>query len=97
MNDGDAVVQKVPVVQIWVDPDYPDAHRDPALRAWLDSLGGWAGLVRYSGHDGFVIFPPNMCADGQWHEKASNHPAEVTHSAADIVAHFGWGAMGLAP
>jgi hypothetical protein len=95
LYDDVGVGTKVPVVQIWVDPDYPDAHRDPALRDWLELHKGWAGLVRYSGHDGFVIFPPNMSADGEWHEKASNHPAEVRHTAADLVGTFGWGAMGL--
>jgi hypothetical protein len=86
---------KVPVVQIWVDPNYPDAHRDPALRDWLEGLDGWAGLVRYSGHDGFVIFPPKLAHDGQWHEMRSNHPAEVTHTAGDLVREFGWGALGI--
>src|SRR4051794_9187127 len=29
---------RLTVIQIWCDPDYPDAHRDPDLRAWLDEL-----------------------------------------------------------
>lgn len=93
VND-DGVEKTVPVVQIWVDPAYPDAHRDPALRAWLLRRGaeGWAGLVRYSAEDGFVIFPPNMMDDGQWHERGSNCAREV-HTAADIVGKFGWAAL----
>lgn len=86
---------KFRVVQVWVDPKHPDAHRDPALRDWLERRQGWAMLVRYSGHDGFVVFPPNLAADGQWHEVMSNHPAEVNHTAADLVRHFGWDALGL--
>lgn len=31
--------QAVPVVQVWIDPDYPDAHRDPRLRAYLARRG----------------------------------------------------------
>src|SRR3974390_97093 len=41
----------VQVVQIWIDPDCPDAHRDPALRRWLErrneqGLGQVAALIR---------------------------------------------------
>lgn len=89
LYDGEGVQTAVPVVQIWVDPDYPDAHRDPALRDWLERRTGWAGLVRYSSHEGFVIFPPNLTGDGGWHERKSNHPAEETHTAADLVKAFG--------
>lgn len=81
------------VVQIWVDPAHRDAHRDPALRDWLERQKGWAGLVRYSGTEGFVIFPPNMSKDGQWHEVASVHNG-ASHSAADLVQAFGWDALG---
>jgi len=61
------------VIQIWVDPAYPDAHRDPALRAYLERRGreGWAALIRYSNIDGFVLFPPAMMEDGQFHEHQS--------------------------
>jgi hypothetical protein len=40
---------KVEVVQIWVDPRRPDAHRDPALRAYLErrAAEGKAALVRF--------------------------------------------------
>ena len=50
------------VVQIWIDPKYPDAHRDPDLREWLLELGerGIVGLIRYNDKDATTIFPPNM-------------------------------------
>jgi hypothetical protein len=30
----------VEVIQVWIDPDYLDAHRDPALRAYLNASAG---------------------------------------------------------
>src|SRR3954470_3807379 len=54
--------QRVPVVQIWVDPKHRDAHRDPALRRWLERRGeqGIAALVRYTATEGFALWPPQM-------------------------------------
>jgi hypothetical protein len=90
--DGEGLKTVLPVVQIWVDPGFPDAHHDPALRAWLlrHSLAenGVAGLVRYSDEAGFVIFPPNISGDGEWHEMHSNLARE-THSVEDIVRALG--------
>jgi hypothetical protein len=62
---------KVEIVQVWVDPDFPDAHRDPALRAYLARRGeeGVAALIRYDSSRGFALFPPAMSSDGQWHEQ----------------------------
>ncbi len=60
----------VPVIQIWVDPHYPDAHRDPALRAYLErrSHEGFIGLVRYNSEDAFALIPPNRTANHEWVE-----------------------------
>jgi hypothetical protein len=65
--------QDIMAVQVWVDPKYPDAHRDPELRAFLLKEGeaGRVGLIRYDERKGFVLFPPNMVADGQWHEQGT--------------------------
>ena len=38
-EDETGKVQHIQVVQVWVDPGFPDAHRDPALRAWLNRRG----------------------------------------------------------
>lgn len=81
-DDDTGEITEVPVVQIWVDPDYPDAHRDPALRAWLDRRQAVA-LIRYSASDAFALFPPSRTKDHQWMEKGSNS-AGASHSAADI-------------
>jgi hypothetical protein len=59
----------IEVVQIWIDPKYPDAHKDPALRRYLDRRGqeGIAAIIRYSELRAFTLFPPSM-TDGTWRE-----------------------------
>jgi hypothetical protein len=82
----------IAVVQIWCDTKFPDAHRDPELRAYLARRGeeGIAGLVRYSSSAAFTIFPPAMADDGQWHEQsgeAFKSEARDTEEgyAADVI------------
>jgi hypothetical protein len=87
-DDGDGNIVEVPVVQVWVDPRYPDAHRDPAFRAWLDARREVA-LIRYSSGDGFVLFPPSRMASGEWLEKGSVNDGAPTHSAAEIFRVIG--------
>jgi hypothetical protein len=60
----------IEVIQVWCDPDHPDAHRDPALRAYLNEQGkrGCAAIIRYDASNAFVLFPPTMTDNGQWHE-----------------------------
>jgi hypothetical protein len=77
---------KIPVLQIWVDPDFPDAHRDPLLRAYLDEQGkqGYMALVRYDSKRAFALAPPSIASDGEWHELHSNMgPGQ--HRARDIM------------
>lgn len=77
----------IPVIQIWVDPKFPDAHRDPALRALVMKNGenGVAAIIRYGERDGFVLFPPNMASDGQWHEEGSRADFTREKSLVDMV------------
>jgi len=79
--------QTMPVVQVWVDPDFPDAHRDPGLRAYLATRGvdGVAALIRTSERDAFVLLPPAMTSDGEWHEWHSNCAPVAQHRFAEIV------------
>ena len=87
-DDGDGNIVEVPVVQVWVDPDFPDAHRDPALREWLDRTGQVA-LIRYSSGDGFCLFPPSRMANHEWLEKRSNNDQGPTHSFAEVMRVLG--------
>lgn len=55
------------VIQVWVDPKYPDAHRDPALRRYLERQGKPA-LLRFAAGDAMVIVPPSVTQNGEWFE-----------------------------
>jgi hypothetical protein len=76
---------KVPIVQVWIDPDYPDAHRDPALRAYLLrrwQLDGHVALVRYDATRAMLLWH-----DGErWHERFDNMNVSGEHSAAEKEA-----------
>jgi hypothetical protein len=86
LHDNDSGKEhRVPVIQIWVDPKYPNAHEDPGLRAWLARRGreGYAALIRYGSYEAFTLFPPAMMADREWHE-VRDGIGEPEHSTAEI-------------
>lgn len=76
---------RVPCVQIWIDPKHPDAHRDPALRAWLIRRHGFVGLVRYGNDGGLVLIPPYMMASGEWLERRQGNVVEGNHSFTQVL------------
>ena len=58
----------VDVLQIWVDPARPDAHRAPELRAYLEELGrvhGLPALVRWNSSEAVMLMPGSMSGDGR--------------------------------
>ncbi len=64
---AEALDKRISVIQVWVDPRFPDAHNDPAFRAWVNQRAErtfQAVLIRYSSTDAFVLFPPAMTGDG---------------------------------
>ena len=79
VNDG----QTIKVVQVWLDRDYPNAHRDPKLRAFMERrarLNNYATLVRTNNESALLVIPPAMANDGQWHEiQAASQEHEHTH------------------
>jgi hypothetical protein len=79
--------EHVQVVQIWVDPDYPDAHKDPALRAFLErrAKDNIIGLIRWDNTRGMALFPPELSANGRWNEKHSDLRGQEEHSLADVA------------
>lgn len=84
-DGGDKIT--IPVVQVWVDPKFPDAHRDPALRAYLERRAredGFAAIIRYSSERGFVLFPPSMTGRG-WIENEGTSVGGPQHSQAEIA------------
>ena len=69
----DGTRQRVGVIQIWVDPAFPDAYRRPELRAYMLRMAldhGMATIIRYSSAIAITIFPPPLASDGQWHERS---------------------------
>jgi hypothetical protein len=74
-------------IQVWVDPDYPDAHRDPALRAYLSRRGeeGKVALIRWGSYKAITLFPPSMCADGQWHEQGGTSIKREERALAETI------------
>lgn len=74
---------KVPCLQVWLDPRYPDAHHDPALRAYLERRGqeGVLALIRKDAYEGFVLWPPSMTNCG-W--QIQHGTPEGEHSAASV-------------
>ena len=87
LSADDLTPTKIEVVQVWCDPKYPDAHKDPALRAYLARRGeeGVAALIRYSSGDAFFLCPPAMSSDGQWHERHDGQ-VEPDRTPEEMVA-----------
>ncbi|HKD36840.1 MAG TPA: YkgJ family cysteine cluster protein [Pirellulales bacterium] len=70
-NKDDGSTQEVQVVQVWIDPDFPDAHREPRFRAYVErraKQGIWT-LIRRSRASGFTLVAPRIAEDRQWHEE----------------------------
>ncbi|MGY8661746.1 hypothetical protein Q3C01_05175 [Bradyrhizobium sp. UFLA05-109] len=86
MVNDDCELQNIQVVQIWCDPNYPDAHRDPALRRWLFRRAeeGIAALVRFNAEEALTIFAPPFDENGEWHE-SSGASTGRTHSLLETI------------
>jgi hypothetical protein len=89
-NATDNQIQ-IEVVQIWIDPKHPYAHRDPALRRWIERRAeqGIAALIRFNNRDGLVVFAPPFDKNGKWHEISSNLRPGPQHSFAEIKEALG--------
>jgi hypothetical protein len=83
----DGKEQNIPIAQVWIDPKYPDAHRDPALRRWMmrRAAEGIATLVRFNARDALTVFAPPLTGDGKWHEIPGRAAAGTSHSPREIV------------
>lgn len=84
-NDGTR--QRIMVIQIWLDPDYPEAHRDPKLRAFLAREAerkGVAALIRLDASRAFTLWAPAFTG-GDWFESAPHASQEKQHAFKDII------------
>lgn len=59
----------LPVIVIWCDPAFRDAHKAASLREWIDSQRTCA-LIRYGSREAFLLAPPSVTGDG-WQEQTS--------------------------
>jgi len=80
IQNGEA--QRIPVVQIWCDPDHPHAHRDPKLRAWLEKNAQrmrMAAIVRYGerASSALTLVPPSMSDTRQWFETRTQERSNI--------------------
>jgi hypothetical protein len=84
-DDGSGESVNVEVVQVWIDPRRPEAHRDRNLRAYLDRRGqeGKAALIRQNETEAFTLWPPSMTG-GEWREVRSAKAA-VPRSAEERI------------
>jgi hypothetical protein len=89
-DDAAGTRQDIEVVQIWVDPGYPDAHRDPALRAYLERRAkeNVVGIVRWDNERAMVIFPPALSENRQWNEVETRFKVKE-HTVDEVVAALG--------
>lgn len=89
-DDDTGETHQIQVVQLWCDPKHPTAHRDPALRAYLErrAAEGIAALVRYSATEAFVLWAPAFTGGRGWVEQHTACRSE-THTAAEIAAALG--------
>jgi hypothetical protein len=80
----------VQVVQVWIDPKYPNAHRDPAFRRWLleQAKKGIAALIRFNERDAITILAPPMNANGEWIEIRGDS-TEKTHTLDEVANALG--------
>lgn len=63
--------EAVDVIQVWVDPERRDAHRDPALRDYLFQIADiykLPSLIRWSSTEAMLLVPPQMNEQNEWGE-----------------------------
>jgi Fe-S-cluster containining protein len=89
VSHDDGSEQKIAVIQVWIDPDHKDAHRDPAFRRWLDGKKRPA-MIRFDSHRGFLLVPPSACSEREWIEVDSNiSESEPEHTLQETIEAVG--------
>ena len=91
LGEDEKTGTKVPALQVWVDPQYRDAHRDLGLRDYIRRAAiehGMIAIIRYGSNDAFALVAPEMSETGQWLEMNSRMMVQP-HSMTEIAAvHF---------
>jgi hypothetical protein len=87
----DGVATDIEAMQVWVDPAFPHAHRQPALRAYMLRVAQdhrMVTIVRYDNHRTITIFPPPLMHDGQWYENTQGVIVARNEMDRAILADF---------
>lgn len=66
--------RKIAAVQVWVDKRFPDAHRDPALRDYLNRRAekdGMVAIIRFGSDNALVLLAPAFTGTDEWREHVS--------------------------
>ena len=77
--------QQVGVIQVWIDPAFPEVLKGAELRGYMAHMAekfGYPTLVRFNSRDALCVFPPAISHDRQWHEISGN-----------VTAHNEWQRM----
>jgi hypothetical protein len=84
VNNETGEKENVEVIQIWCDPKFPHAHRDPALRRYLErrAAEGKMALVRYNNKDAISI----VMFNGKLHEHSGTVDPDRKYSLAGVAA-----------
>jgi hypothetical protein len=70
MLDG----KPIDAIQVYVDPARPDAHQDPALRAYLARMAERfrvVAIVRWGHDEAMALGAPCLTSSGEWEEQRS--------------------------
>lgn len=98
-TDKNGKPMQAQVIQVWVDPAYPDAHRAPSLRAYLvamakeyGTIAGVYGIPALEAQNkALLLVPPSLSDTGEWFERESeiagvrNNP-RITSSVRKLLA-----------
>jgi hypothetical protein len=76
----------IEVVQCWVDPKYPDAHRAPEFRAYVERQAeqGKLAIIRYDSQRCFTLIAPSFTG-GDWLERRDGMKLERDHTMTEII------------
>lgn len=68
-DDDTGATTEIDCMQVWIDPAYPEAHRDEGFRRYVDRMK-MPALIRADSGDapGWFIMPPSVTGEG-WYEK----------------------------
>lgn len=89
-HDGSAATT-FDVVQVWVDPAFPQARHAPELRAYMLMMAERhhiATIVRFDSERAVVIFPPPFDPAGQWHEVTDSNVLARNEMERRVLADF---------